>query len=245
MNWIIFVSIFSLIFGYGLSFLGYLEIISIPDLAKKFIKISNRVSIGCFVVALAITVFWPKTNRLKWEISKNQLELKIAPIENELLKIKKESGGEILSDSKLKMVEELNSKAAELRKNHSKGKLAPQPQKVSAKPKEETWIFVWMATDKLMEENHQQKPYSEYVASDVAFSEEKLSFVCFKHTKREDKIVLTRESPEQAYVGYLFNKIKREYTPIWLLPENDGFKGYIFANNGPKIIATLKKGQNH
>ena len=122
----------------------------------------------------------------------------------------------------------------------SQGKLPPL-QKVPVKPKEEVWIFGWTATDELMNENHQQKPYSEYIATDVTCSEKKLNFVCFKGKKQEDKIVLTRENKEQAYVGYLFNKIKKEYTPIWLTPEKDGFKGYIFANNGPKIIATLKK----
>lgn len=115
---------------------------------------------------------------------------------------------------------------------------------VPAKPKEEDWIFAWTATDVLMQENPHQKPSAEYAASNVAYSEKELSFVCFKGSKREDKIVLTRDSKEEKYMGYLFNKTKKEYTKIWLSPENDYFKGYIFANGGPKILATLKK-QNH
>ena len=114
----------------------------------------------------------------------------------------------------------------------------------TAKPKKEVWVFGWMSTDELMAENRQQKPYSEYVASDVTYSEKELSFVCFKGSKKEDKIVLTRNDQKENYMGYLFNKQKKEYTPIWLYPDNNNFKGYIFANNGPKILATLKR-QNH
>lgn len=114
----------------------------------------------------------------------------------------------------------------------------------SAKPKEEVWVFEWRATDELMGENPHQKPYSEYVASDVACSEKELSFVCFKGKKQEDKVVLTRNDQKENYMGYLFNKTKKEYTQIWLSPDNENFKGYIFANGGPKILTTLKK-QNH
>lgn len=116
---------------------------------------------------------------------------------------------------------------------------------VPTKPKEEVWIFEWRATDELMSENPHQKPHSGYVASDVTYSEKELSFVCFKgSSKREDKIVLTRNDQKENYMGYLFNKEKKEYTPIWLYPDNENFKGYIFAKGGPKILATLKK-QNH
>lgn len=114
----------------------------------------------------------------------------------------------------------------------------------SAKPKKEVWIFEWRATDELMGENPHQKPYSEYAASDVTYSEKELSFVCFKGSKKADRIVLTRNDQKEYYMGYLFNKEKKEYTRIWLYPENGKFKGYIFANNGAKILATLKR-QNH
>lgn len=115
---------------------------------------------------------------------------------------------------------------------------------VHAKPKKEDWVFKWRATDELMGENPHQKPSAEYAASDVTYSEKELSFVCFKGSKKEDKIVLTRNDQKENYMGYLFNKEKKEYTRIWLYPENGNFKGYIFANGGPKILATLKK-QNH
>ena len=69
------------------------------------------------------------------------MELKIAPIENELQEIDKESKGKILSDSKLKRVEELNSKAASLRKNYFKGNLVQTPPPNPAPLPVYKWIF--------------------------------------------------------------------------------------------------------
>ena len=92
-----------------------------------------------------------------------------------------------------------------------------------------------------MAEDPYQKPFSEYVAINVICSEKKLSFVCLKGKKQKDKIVLIRSNPDEYYLGYIFNKQKKEYTQIWLFPDNNNFKGYIFANNGPKILATLKR----
>ena len=80
----------------------------------------------------------------------------------------------------------------------------------TAKPKEETWIFAWRATDELMNENSQQKPSSEHIASDVAYSEKELSFICFKGKKQEDKIVLTRSNHDEHYLGYVFNKKRKK-----------------------------------
>jgi len=197
----------------------------------------------CYGFYLLAVYCWPTPEQLAFkELSKNLAENELWTEKDTLKALnEKVKDGKTLTVEEKRAAMKAEEKIRSVRKEYSEGKLAPPPQKVPAKPKEEVWILRWTATDELMNENHQQKPFSEYVASNVTHSEKELSFVCFKGKRQEDKIVLTREDEKQAYVGYLFNKIKKEYTPIWLLPENDGYKGYIFANNGPKIIATLKK----
>ena len=250
MNWIIFISIFSLIIGYGISFLGYLEIISIPDLAKKFIKISNRVSIGCFVVALAITVFWPKTNRLKWGISKNQLELKIAPIENELRKIEKESGGKILPDSKLKRVEELNSKAAELRKNYSQGNLTPPLKSIPTKPA--TWIFQIKADPEVIivakGKGVNQAPLKEFKLTFFSQTDKELRFKYKTSTGKLVDVLLDKKKPDDThYFGMadLPDPPKGRKMMLWLKTDGEGFEGTTLTWDGvrwyPTVSAFLKK----
>ena len=156
-------------------------------------------------------------------------------------KIRKFEQAKNLSAYDIKKLNDLTKQAEKINDVYTETKVA-KPS--SAKPKEEVWIFAWRATDELMTENNHQKPSSEYVANDVAYSEKELSFVCFKGSKKEDKIVLTRNNQDENYMGYLFNKEKKEYTRIWLYPDNNNYKGYIFAHNGPKILATLKR-QNH
>lgn len=198
----------------------------------------------CWGIYLFICLFLPTPEQKVFkELSKNLAEIELKPEKDKLAtfneRIKK---GEILTKAEKREAMEADKKIEKVRRDYSNGKLVSAPPKpVTTKPKTEVWIFRWKATDGLMNENHHQKPSSEYVANDVKCSEKELSFVCFKGKRQKDKIVLTRNDQNENYMGYLFNKAKKKYTPIWLFPENDGFKGYIFANNGPKILATLKR----
>lgn len=212
---------------------------------KKLIAwiIFGATGYGIYLLACYL---WPTPEHLAFrELANNLAEKETKPYADRLKELAVQAKGKGLSVEEKREAEQISKKTENIRKNYSQGNLILPPSKPAfSKPKEEVWIFAWTATDGLMNENHQQKPSSEYAATDVTYSEKELSFVCFKGSKREDKIVLTRDNKEEKYMGYLFNKAKREYTKIWLSPENDYFKGYIFANGGPKILATLKK-QNH
>lgn len=224
---------------------GFLKFFSSPW--KLFWKLVSLAALAgvCYGIYLFVSYSWPTEERLAFrELTKNLAEKEIRPDIERLKSLADKAKEKGLTMAEKKEAEGLAQKTKNIRKDYSQGKLtAPPPKSAPAKSKEEVWIFGWMATDELMKENNKQKPFSEYIANDVKCSDKELSFVCYKGKKQEDKdkIVLKRDNKEQAYVGYLFNKIKKEYTPIWLIPENGMFKGYIFANNGPKIIATLKK----
>ena len=146
-----------------------------------------------FFVGYGIYLFapycWPTPEKLAFkELSENLAELELQPEKDKLVSLnEKVKRGERLTETEKKEVIEANKKIENIRKEYSKGNLVPPPKPSSAKPKEEVWIFAWRATDELMNENSQQKPSSEYVANDVAYSEKELSFVCFKGSKKKTK----------------------------------------------------------
>lgn len=199
----------------------------------------------CYGIYLFICLFLPTPEQKVFkELSKNLAEIELKPEKDRLTVFnEKVKNGERLTETEKREAMEADKKIERVRRDYTDGKLTPPPppKPVSAKPKEEVWIFKWMATDELMAENPRQKPSSEYVTSNVMCSEKELSFVCLKGKRQKDKVVLTRNDQKENYMGYLFNKEKKEYTQVWLFPEKDYFKGYIFAHNGLKILATLKK----
>lgn len=242
---IIIIAIMTLTTKYGLMKMGWswLKISSPWKIFGKIVSLAAIVGI-CYGGYLLACYLRPTPERLVFkELSKNLAEIELKPEKDKLAALNaKIEKGELLTETEKREAMEADKKIERVRKDYSDGKLAPPLP--SVKPKEEVWIFAWMATDELMNENPQQKPSSEYVASDVAYSEKELSFVCFKGSRREDKIVLTRSNSDEHYLGYVFNKKEEKYNPIRLLPENGNYKGYISIKKGEKILATLKK-QSH
>lgn len=235
--------VFSVIFlfykkgGYPKSLKSY----SLWNIFRKLFSLMALFGV-CYGIYFLVCYFWPTPEHLAFrELANNLAEKETKPYADRLKELAVKAKEEGLSAEEKREAEKISKKTENIRKNYSQGKLTPPPPKTSAKPKKEVWIFEWRATDELMGENPHQKPSSEYIANDVTYSEKELSFVCFKGSKKADKIVLTRNDQKENYMGYLFNKEKKEYAPIWLFPENGNFKGYIFANNGAKILATLKR----
>lgn len=207
-----------------------------------FIVVGILVVVIVYGINFFSSFFSSHENQLAKDIFQEQMERKLAEgPEKRLTEINNEVKKRPLTPAEEDEVVAETKEAEMIRKKYESKLTPPPPKPIPAQPKKEVWIFEWMATDELMAENPHQKPFSEYVAGNVICSEKELSFVCLKGKRQKDKVVLTRNDQKENYMGYLFNKEKKEYTQIWLFPEKDYFKGYIFVHNGPKILATLKK----